>query len=361
MSQNNNQNEELNQENQEKKINIEKHRHGLYYVIPSQIMDTELLLPNEKLLYGILSGLANQKGKCFPSDEYLAKRLNVHYKTIGDYLKNFENLKLIKRNTKRIYGQKPQRTIQLIFTDFTEFETDNNIPPEADNGIPPEAESITILESEDILESEEYNRSPSEPNGSLASDDAHFCSNYLFKKLKEIRNDRKEPNWKIWNNDFEKMMRIDKRSKEKIIEAIDFVMRDDNKFKVESPASLREKYENIADHIVLQNKKNTFQNFTKDAIPIITLEDKKINSVASIINNWIMYITKDPCKVGLGTIKIEEKRIIGPGGQYYKKSLDILMDIAKNVYKVPDLLLAEINKKCYQIENISKLYQQKIL
>lgn len=150
----------------EKKLKIEKHRHGLYYVIPSEIMDTDLLLPNEKLLYALLSGLADHEGKCFPSDEYLAKRLKVHYKTIGDYLKHLEDLNLIKRHTKRIYGKKPERTIQIITNNNKNLitigasETDNDIRPETDNDVRPEAESITILESEDKRESEEKKQSP---------------------------------------------------------------------------------------------------------------------------------------------------------------------------------------------------------
>lgn len=82
--------------------------------------------------------------------------------------------------------------------------------------------------------------------------DSTCLSIYLFKKLKELRPNRKPPNFNQWNKSFDYMLRIDKIPKEKIKQAIDYAIDPSNKFVVESPQSLRKKYENIADHMELE-------------------------------------------------------------------------------------------------------------
>lgn len=48
---------------------------GYYVVIPSFIFLDAKLSPTERLLYGLVSGLSNQKGYCYASNKYLSEHL----------------------------------------------------------------------------------------------------------------------------------------------------------------------------------------------------------------------------------------------------------------------------------------------
>jgi len=190
---------------------------------------------------------------------------------------------------------------------------------------------------------------------SLASNDAHLCSKYLFEKLKTVKTNAKEPKWKEWDKTFDRMIRIDKIPKEKITEAIDFVYRERSPWAIQSADSLRSKYERIDFHL---------QKEAKNKIPQVNKinddEDKKIMSVISLVNHWLTDVTNDPIKINMGTLKIENNTLIGPYGKFFKKNLTELMRIVKEEYKAPEGLINQINKQCNQIRNISNVYKQKI-
>lgn len=107
----------------------------------------------------------------------------------------------------------------------------------------------------------------------LTSNDAHLCGKYLFEKLKGLRQDRKEPNWKEWTKDLELMIRVDGISKEKIIATIDWLFDTDNKFVVASAGSLRSKYEKIADHRIQRNSSLINKNMSKTNSPSVHVGD----------------------------------------------------------------------------------------
>lgn len=56
--------------------------YGYYIVIPSFIFLDAQLTPTERLLYGLISGLSNERGYCFASNGYLAK--NLRYESNGE-------------------------------------------------------------------------------------------------------------------------------------------------------------------------------------------------------------------------------------------------------------------------------------
>lgn len=199
------------------------------------------------------------------------------------------------------------------------------------------------------------NKSP-DSNESIGSDDPHLCSKYLFEKVKMIKNNAKEPKWIDWDKTFEKMIRIDKIPKNKIIEAIDFVYRPKSTWVIQSPDSLRAKYEKIDYHL----SKEVFNKMPQTTM-INNDEDKKISYVIGLVNNWLINITNDPLKVNMGTLKIEDKKIIGPHGQFFRKNFNELMRIIKDIYKAPDGLMNEINKKCFQLNKITDIYKQSVI
>lgn len=78
-----------------------KPRSGLYYVIPAIIMDSKKLEPMAKLLYALISGLADEQGMCYPSDMYLSERLGISERQVQNLLQQIEELSLIRRETHR--------------------------------------------------------------------------------------------------------------------------------------------------------------------------------------------------------------------------------------------------------------------
>ena len=135
------------------------HRHGLYYVIPAQVMDDESISPAQKLLYALLSGLADHEGKCFPSDEYLCKRLNESESVLKRNLRGLEQYGFIKRHTAKDSHDrfKTVRIIEIV----TCFKQPKSRPPEPLEGVkndPLGAPNLAYIESEVPLVSEEENR-----------------------------------------------------------------------------------------------------------------------------------------------------------------------------------------------------------
>lgn len=72
---------------------------GLYYVIPSFVMECGELEHSEIVFYALVSGLAINKGYCFASDEYLAERMRVDERTVRNWFSKLEKLQFLKRET----------------------------------------------------------------------------------------------------------------------------------------------------------------------------------------------------------------------------------------------------------------------
>lgn len=68
---------------------------GYYAVIPSRILFNEELKPNEKLLYAIITILANKEGYCFASNSYLAELFNVQAHTISNWISHLNKLNFV--------------------------------------------------------------------------------------------------------------------------------------------------------------------------------------------------------------------------------------------------------------------------
>lgn len=68
---------------------------GYYSVIPATVLYNKELKANEKLLYAIINSLANKEGYCFATNEYLAKKLGVHRKTVSNWITHLEDKKFI--------------------------------------------------------------------------------------------------------------------------------------------------------------------------------------------------------------------------------------------------------------------------
>jgi hypothetical protein len=99
------------------------------------------------------------------------------------------------------------------------------------------------LDKSKELEEEQYKeRSPVAP----ASAEAATISEYFFKKIKEHLPKAKPPNIKKWAEEMDRLLRIDKRTAQEVMEAIDWMQEDKwLKANVLSPKSLRSQFDRI--------------------------------------------------------------------------------------------------------------------
>ena len=80
---------------------------GYYAVIPSTVLFNEDLKPNEKLLYAVITVLANKEGYCFASNNYLANLFSSKPHTISNWIShlnklNFLYVELVRDNKNEI-------------------------------------------------------------------------------------------------------------------------------------------------------------------------------------------------------------------------------------------------------------------
>ena len=85
-----------------------ENKKNYYAVIPAEVRYSKNLKPNEKLMYGELTALANDKGYCYASNLYFSNLYNAKKNTISRWVSNlakngFIDVKLIyKKGTKQI-------------------------------------------------------------------------------------------------------------------------------------------------------------------------------------------------------------------------------------------------------------------
>ena len=106
---------------------------GYYAVIPATVLFCEKLKANEKLLYAVITVLANKEGYCFASNNYLGKLFSAQPHTISNWISNLNKLNFvfveIVRNEKneviqrRIYPNDVPYTLKMTYpytTNMTE-------------------------------------------------------------------------------------------------------------------------------------------------------------------------------------------------------------------------------------------------
>ena len=84
---------------------------GYYAVIPAAILYNDRLKASAKLLYAIITSLANKEGYCYASNQYLAQKLGVEQRTISRLLTELRNnnyiiIEIIKNDNGQIIKRK---------------------------------------------------------------------------------------------------------------------------------------------------------------------------------------------------------------------------------------------------------------
>lgn len=73
----------------------EENKIGYYAVIPSTVLFNKELKANEKLLYAVITVLANKEGYCYASNNYLADLFNSKPHTISNWISHLNKLDLV--------------------------------------------------------------------------------------------------------------------------------------------------------------------------------------------------------------------------------------------------------------------------
>ena len=68
----------------------EESKNNYYAIIPATVRYNKDLKPNEKLLYGEITALANSKGFCFASNRYFAELYKVTIHTVSQWISHLE-------------------------------------------------------------------------------------------------------------------------------------------------------------------------------------------------------------------------------------------------------------------------------
>ena len=102
----------------------EESKNNYYAIIPATVRYNKDLKPNEKLLYGEITALANSKGFCFAINRYFAELYKVTIHTVSQWISHLEklgyvNIELIKDDKKEI----KERRIYISDTPYIQKDT----------------------------------------------------------------------------------------------------------------------------------------------------------------------------------------------------------------------------------------------
>jgi len=348
MYSNNNDAVALNQEKDEENFQIEdlSSNHKWRTETPNIILDIGLNC-YEGWLYVHIKRIASDGGKCTCSNKTLMEKTKMGLTKLNECKKSLQNKGLIKiTERKKIDKSYNSSLIQVADMWDKNYEHFKKIKQEKEKGgvcrhttggmsphdIPMSPHDI----KEELIKEEQYNKKKE-----VASEDAPFLSNYFFKKLKEIRPKRPEPNWYSWNRDIDLLMRQKDLSRDDVIGLIDFVMDVNNTFVVESPASLKKKYERIADHIEIEKKRKSAQHIAK--------KDPRMAKTIEVINEYTSRVTA-------GTMGNDYSFIMKPdGGVYhtfekrnYPRVFEKFMESLKDK-GAPESMIIRINQRVNKI------------
>ena len=250
-----------------------------YAIIPSYILDDENLDEGAKNLYARIS-MYSQEGRCWASNSHFAEKQKVTTRCIQKWLKQLSDAEYIFIEVER-GGWQTKRDI-WITNDFKKFNTTRTTvhPQTNDSSCHNEPQFVQINTSDinikDIKE-------PCDFVASASNDAAMLCS-FFIESLKKTKPDIKL-NTKNWEQEFDKILRIDKRDPEKLKLMIEWIQQSSFwKPNILSPAKLRKQYDPIELQMNASSEKDVIRTNRacalayKDAYPEgfkdLTFDDK---------------------------------------------------------------------------------------
>jgi DNA-binding Lrp family transcriptional regulator len=237
----------------------EKEFGSFYYVIPAEIMHSKDLCLEEKLIYGLISGLSNKKGYCFAGNDFFEETLNIKETTVKKYIKNLEDKGFIQREIHSFENNpfKKERRIYLAAQFKKSLPESRTRPLGEPCARPPVGrERDPIISEENTLISEDTHTPPSK-----ASADAVRACKFFIEKIKEVNPKFKDPNLEKWEKEFDCILKVDKRDVEELCDMIQWVFKHDFwKSRCLSPGNLRKQF----DSIYMQRQSETKMNASED-------------------------------------------------------------------------------------------------
>lgn len=163
-----------------------KERPGYYSVTPATVRYDSRLRPNEKLLYGEISALANAKGYCWAENNYFAQLYKVNKKTVSAWVNNLEKAGYIK--TKLLYehgtNQVSKRLIYINDVPMDTLSTKKWIPYPQKDGYPIHKKMEEELNTTSINTTRD-NTPPSPSKSKYGDNNNVLLTEEEYEKLKE--------------------------------------------------------------------------------------------------------------------------------------------------------------------------------
>lgn len=185
-----------------------------FYMLTAQVLNDKNLNHAEKITMAILNGLADENGKCWPSNDWLAEKLSLKERAVQDIVAKLEKLKYIRREIISC-SKDPFKKYRLIFVC-------NNFKlclPGAENCTIENAENCTIdmQKTACIIDKKESLIDKKECRPSACSHpEAGNVSILLLEAIKKTKPDIKEPTFHSVHQEMDRMLRIDERKIETV-------------------------------------------------------------------------------------------------------------------------------------------------
>jgi hypothetical protein len=196
-----------------------------FSILPSYILELDHLEPNAKLLFAIITSLTQREGYCWASNKFLAEKMRCTDKAIEKWLKSLKDAQCIKVETVKV-GMKWDRKIWISLDFQNIFANPTNVGDRTlqTEGIEPYKRRVYSISNKKIREihrPEPPESPPPQPKVSAPpSAEASGLYDFFLGTIRERQPDFKEPNKLKWIQEFERLLKIDKRSVEKVRELI---------------------------------------------------------------------------------------------------------------------------------------------
>ena len=222
-----------------------------FAIIPANVRYDKNLKANEKLLYGEITSLTHSTGKCFASNDYFARLYDTSKETVSRWISNLARLGYI--NVEIVYKENTKQIINR-YIQINQEGIDKKINSPIDEKVKDNNTSINNKINKENVPSTRNELSQSEI-------DATTIAKYLFSTITSV-NASFKGDWSKWVKDIELAIRLDKRTKDELINCINWIY---NSKKGEfwisnilSGKKLREKYDVIVLQII--NDKTSSQS-----------------------------------------------------------------------------------------------------
>jgi len=216
-----------------------------FYMLTAQILNDKNLNHAEKLTMAILNGLADEEGKCWPSNEWLGEKLELKIRAVQDIINKLEKYSYIRREIISCKND-PFKKYRIIYTStnfkFSLPDAENCTLGNAENcAIDTQKTACIIDKKESLIEKKEKGAAPQ------PSADASELCKFFIEKIKERNPKFKEPKLEKWIKEFECLLRIDKRDLQETKDIIEWTY-DHSFWKANclSPSTLRKHYDKMS-------------------------------------------------------------------------------------------------------------------